>query len=136
MVEEIQDTHRKLKRIYIESTLPKGLEGLNTLANNLWWSWNNDAIELFKSLDPENWERLHYNPIAILNTLSYERGNELLADKSFVAKLNKLEKAFKAYVDKKPATDVVGAPLVLSQFGHTLESVRPVALLQPQDRQR
>lgn len=117
MVEEIQDTQRKLKRIYIESTLPKGLEGLNTLANNLWWSWNNDAIELFKSLDPENWEKLNYNPIAILNTLSYERGKELLADKTFVAKLKKLEKAFKAYTNEKPASDAAQIAYFCMEYG-------------------
>jgi len=32
--------------------VPEGLEGLRNLAFNLWWSWNDEAWNLFRELDP------------------------------------------------------------------------------------
>ena len=36
--------------------LPKRLEGLEELAENLWWSWNPGARMLFKTLDRQAWK--------------------------------------------------------------------------------
>ncbi|MCB0598711.1 MAG: DUF3417 domain-containing protein, partial [Phaeodactylibacter sp.] len=44
MIGQMKDNKMKLKRIFIESKLPKELAPLHELANNLWWSWNKDAI--------------------------------------------------------------------------------------------
>ena len=45
------------KRVLVRSEVPKQLEPLRKLAQNLWWSWNYRAIELFESIDPQLWER-------------------------------------------------------------------------------
>ena len=48
--------------------LPRGLEGLDDLAYNLWWSWTPRAGALFSRLDPAAWAR-HRNPIAVLASM-------------------------------------------------------------------
>ena len=45
MVEQLKDNSVSLKRIFIESELPTELTPLRELAQNLWWSWNKEAIE-------------------------------------------------------------------------------------------
>ena len=35
----------------IKTKLPPNLEPLNDLAQNVYWSWNHDVRELFKSID-------------------------------------------------------------------------------------
>ena len=41
-------------------------ERLWTLARNLWWSWDNDSISLFRDLNPVRWRELNQNPVALL----------------------------------------------------------------------
>ena len=56
-------------------------ERLWTLARNLWWSWDQDTIALFRDLDPERWHRLNHNPISLLSELPLavleKRANDL-----------------------------------------------------------
>ena len=46
------------KTLNIKSTLPKQLECLNELAHNMWWAWNYEARNLFKSLDENLYEEV------------------------------------------------------------------------------
>lgn len=41
--------------ITVKSQVPTDLKCLEILAKNLWWSWNNEAINLFKSIDKDLW---------------------------------------------------------------------------------
>ncbi len=41
-------------------------ERLWALARNLWWSWDQDASSLFRSLDPSRWRELNHNPVGLL----------------------------------------------------------------------
>src|SRR5271154_3949824 len=41
-------------------------ERLWALARNLWWSWDHDAVSLFRDLDPVRWRKLNHNPVSLL----------------------------------------------------------------------
>jgi starch phosphorylase len=41
-------------------------ERLWALARNLWWSWDHDAISLFRDLDPQRWRQVNQNPVSLL----------------------------------------------------------------------
>jgi glycogen phosphorylase len=105
MVGNLTQNNAKLKRIFIEPKLPDGLSPLMDLAQNLWWSWQHDAIDLFRSIDAEAFAQHNYNPVALLDQLGTERAQELLADKSFVADMKRIHARFKEYMsvanDKK-----------------------------------
>jgi starch phosphorylase len=65
--------------------LPTEIEGVNSLAElalDLRWSWDHGADCVWKELDPALWE-LTSNPWVILQTVSRERLQSLLADSSF-----------------------------------------------------
>ena len=37
--------------------------GLNRLARNLWWSWDQQAQEVFYDLSPRGWQNLYHNAV-------------------------------------------------------------------------
>ncbi|MGH7535256.1 MAG: DUF3417 domain-containing protein, partial [Gemmatimonadales bacterium] len=46
--------------------LPVRIEGLATLAMNLWWSWSREARALFRSIDEALWHLTRHNPLELL----------------------------------------------------------------------
>lgn len=103
MVGNLTQNSAKLKRIFIEPKLPEGLAPLLELAHNLWWSWNHDAIELFQSINPDQFEALNYNPLALLDELSMEKAQELLANDIFMARMRRVHQDFNTYMAAAPA---------------------------------
>lgn len=102
MVGNLTQGGAKLKRIFIEPKLPEGLAPLAELSQNIWWCWNHDAIELFQSIDYEQFVALHRNPVALLDELTIERAQALLSNPNFVAHMKRVHKAFRDYMEKAP----------------------------------
>ncbi|HTC49694.1 MAG TPA: alpha-glucan family phosphorylase [Candidatus Aquilonibacter sp.] len=50
----------------LDRFLAPAQERLWALARNLWWSWDHDAVSLFRDLDPLRWRQLNQNPISLL----------------------------------------------------------------------
>ncbi|HUM05816.1 MAG TPA: alpha-glucan family phosphorylase [Terriglobales bacterium] len=48
-------------------------ERLWSLARNLWWSWDHDAVNLFLDLDPVRWSQLNHNPVTLLSEFPLRR---------------------------------------------------------------
>jgi glycogen phosphorylase len=117
MVGNLTENGAKLKRIFIEPKLPEQLAPLTELAHNLWWSWHHDAIDLFKNIDPAQFETLNYNPIALLEDLSIEKANELIKDKAFMTSLKKVHSDFKTYIDQKPAANTQQIAYFCMEYG-------------------
>lgn len=92
----------QLKRIFVESKLPAELLPLQDLANNLWWSWNKDAIELFQMVSNGiSLESVDYNPIILLDEMGLDAAQKLVADENFMSKLRSVDQAFKAYLKEQ-----------------------------------
>ncbi len=36
-------------KITVNPQLPKNIEGLSKISNNMWWSWNTEFLKLFKN---------------------------------------------------------------------------------------
>ena len=102
MIGQLKDNKIQLKRIFIESKLPDALQPLKVLANNLWWSWNKEAIALFEYIDRDRYIELRYNPVALLEQLSPQRAEELLNDASFLERLQAVVKEFEEYIAVTP----------------------------------
>ncbi|MCC6462468.1 MAG: alpha-glucan family phosphorylase [Saprospiraceae bacterium] len=105
MVGNLTQNGAKLKRIFIEPKLPEGLAPLHELAQNLWWSWDHEAIELFRSIDPVGFVHSNYNPLALLDELSIEKAQELLANADFTARMKRVYTAFTTYINTAPPKD-------------------------------
>ena len=67
------------------SLLPTEIEGFDSLAElalNLRWSWNHATDNIWERLEPKLWEITH-NPWVVLQTVSRERIESVLADPVF-----------------------------------------------------
>jgi starch phosphorylase len=96
------------RTITVKSNLPAELEGLHTVARNLWWSWDTNARELWRELDIELWRSTGHNPVAMLETMSLDKLNSIVADKALMAKVEDVIARFKAYMaepkdEKRPS---------------------------------
>ena len=59
------------------------VNGLNKLARNLWWTWDQEAQELFQELSPRSWQNLYHNAVAILHEVSEYELRVRLQDPDF-----------------------------------------------------
>lgn len=83
----------------IKSDLPKKFEGLQEIANNLWWTWNYEASAMFKRIDVDLWREKRYNPRVFLEEISIDRMKELENDNEFCQLYNRVYGSFKKYMD-------------------------------------
>lgn len=90
------------KEVTIKSTLPKELKCLDELAHNMWWAWNYEARELWKSLDKDLYEEVGHNPVMLLDRLSYERKEAIINDKTIMERVKSVYKLFRDYMDVEP----------------------------------
>ena len=90
------------KDVYSQSKLPASLEGLKEMSTNLWWVWNHEGAKLFGKIDPALWKKTEGNPVQLLQNLSFQRTEEILADKELMAEITKVYADFKAYMNVKP----------------------------------
>ncbi len=103
--------------ITIESRVPAQLSVLQEMAHNVWWVWNNEATEMFKAIDPELWSAVGENPVLMLNRTSYERFEEIIADKALMLTINTQYVKFRKYMDEKPRTDLPSIAYFSMEYG-------------------
>jgi len=60
-------------KITVNPQLPKPIERLGEVAENLWWSWNTEFLKIFKEIDIDLWERCGKNPIKFLKQVEQEK---------------------------------------------------------------
>ena len=90
------------KELSIKSRLPEELKCLDELAHNMWWAWNYEAREMWKSLDEELYEEVGHNPVLLLERLSYDRKEAIVKDKALMKKVEDVFTDFRQYMDVKP----------------------------------
>lgn len=86
-------------QLHIRSSLPKSLESLWSLAHNVWWSWNSNAINLFRRINPQEYEASGSCPLKLLNTLPSSTWENLKDDNGFLEHLNEVNNEFKNYLE-------------------------------------
>ncbi|MEH2105067.1 alpha-glucan family phosphorylase [Nostoc sp.] len=86
---------------HLSEKLPSPLKRLADLAYNYWWSWSGDRISLFQSIDPQEWERCGHNPVAILESASYERLTQLAEDPFYLKQISALAREFDQYINQQ-----------------------------------
>ena len=53
-------------KITVKPQLPKSIERLGEISENLWWSWNTEFLKIFKEIDIDLWEKCGKNPVKFL----------------------------------------------------------------------
>ena len=88
-------------KITVNPQLPKNINKLQEIANNLWWSWNTEYLRLLKKIDKDLWETVNKNPIKFLKRVSQERLEKAANDSNFVKEYEKVLKNFEDYMSSK-----------------------------------
>ena len=81
-------------------SIPASLRPLKEISYNLWWSWNPDAVGLFRRIDAGLWEETNRNPIRLLGMVGEERLNELASDDPFLAHLERVNWELNTYLSR------------------------------------
>jgi len=90
---------RRIRTYTVLPSLPDRLQALRKLAYNLWWSWNAEAIALFRRIDPDLFEALDHSPIRMASSVKQERFEELAHDDGFLAHMDRVEAALDHYMN-------------------------------------
>ena len=88
-------------KITVKPQLPKSINRLDEIANNLWWSWNSEYLRLLKKIDRDLWETVEKNPVKFLKRVSQERLEMSAKDSSFVKEYEKVLKNYEDYMSSK-----------------------------------
>jgi len=103
--------------------IPERLASLKSIAYNTWWTWNPQAVELFRWIDPDLWETCLHNPVRLLGRVGQARLEELAADSVYLAHLEKTGERLNDYLGRKTWFDSVreesagiGEGLVIATF--------------------
>ena len=88
-------------RITVNPQLPKRIEKLGEISNNLWWSWNTEFLRLFQKMDMDLWEQCSKNPVKFLKQVSQERLEKASKDITFLKEYDKVTENFEDYMNSR-----------------------------------
>ena len=90
------------------AAIPERISGLVPLSQNLWWSWQPQAEDLYRDLDPVLFESLEENPVLLLSTVAPERLLRAAADPDYLTRYDEVMAQFDAMLTASAGTTWVG----------------------------
>lgn len=90
----------KTRTFRVVPKIPEQLAALKQIAYNTWWTWNSQAIELFRWIDSDLWEKVYHNPVRLLGHVSQERLKELAQDSVYLSHLEKTTERLTNYLER------------------------------------
>ena len=88
-------------RITVNPQLPKRINRLSEIANNLWWSWNSEYLHLLKDIDIDLWETVGKNPVKFFKLVSQEKLEKAAEDEEILKSYDKVVVDFDGYMNTK-----------------------------------
>ncbi|MDB6108289.1 MAG: alpha-glucan phosphorylase, partial [Pedosphaera sp.] len=68
---------------------------------NIWWTWDQEAQEIFQELSPRGWQNLYHNAVAVLHEVSDYELRVRLQDQDFARRVQAVLNSFEAYLSEK-----------------------------------
>ena len=90
-------------KIKVNPQLPKSIKELDTISNNLWWSWNTEFLKIFKEIDIDLWERCEKNPVKFLKLVDQEKLEKAATDQNILRLYKTNVDNFNNYMQSKNA---------------------------------
>jgi len=109
------------------------IHGLNRLARNLWWTWNQEAQEIFQKLSPRAWQNLYHNAVAVLHEVSDYELRTRLQEPAFADEVRTVLNRFDAYLEapstwaSEHASKLSGNPVAYFSAEFGLSETLPIA---------
>lgn len=79
--------------------LPDPLKDLEFVAQNMFWSWNADCVDLFKRIDGNLWSACRHNPVKMLGNTSQAKFESLAKNDGFLGELRRITEKLRSYLD-------------------------------------
>ncbi len=89
---------RSIRTFTVLPHLPDRLQALQKLAYNLWWSWNHEAVSLFRRIDEDGFAAVENSPVKLLGGIDQGRLEQLQRDEGFLAHMDRVEEALNHYM--------------------------------------
>ena len=89
---------RPIRTFTVLPHLPDKLLKLREVAYNLWWTWNPDAVNLFRRIDPDLYEAVENSPIKLLSSTPQSRFEQLENDEGFLSHLDRVSRRLDEYL--------------------------------------
>ena len=74
---------------------------LLALAQNLWWSWDDEAVSLFRELDPVRWRECDHNPILLLQEMPIAQLEARASQLALHGRINYAYRRLQEYLQSK-----------------------------------
>ncbi|MFZ5989257.1 MAG: alpha-glucan family phosphorylase [Bacillota bacterium] len=87
-------------KITVTAVIPDELSKLRDIAYNLWWSWNSDAIDLYREIDLALWEKLGKNPVRFLKEVSQKKLESKVSDPDYMKRYRDVVKKYESYMEE------------------------------------
>ncbi|MEY2434068.1 MAG: glycogen phosphorylase [Acidimicrobiaceae bacterium] len=91
---------KALRSFTVRPSLPAELTALEALAMNLRWSWDDQTRDLFRWVDPEQWDASIHDPVRLLGLVPRERLESLAGDPGFMRFLDEVHTELEGYLSK------------------------------------
>ena len=88
-------------RITVNPQLPKKINKLAEVTNNLWWSWNTEFLRIFQKIDSDLWNTVNKNPVRFLKLVSQNKLEEASQDLAFIKEYDEIVENYEAYMQSK-----------------------------------
>jgi len=98
-----------VRTFVVVPSLPESLQDLKKIANNLWWCWEREAVELFLRLDRDLWEACHHNPVKLIGMIPQERLDALSKNAGYLSHLDRVRKKMETYMNAPRWYDSIDA---------------------------
>ena len=89
----------KVRSFMILPALPAPLKALETVARNMYWTWDADAEALFRRIDGKVWAACGNNPVKLLGSISQNRLDELAQNEGFLSELKRTVERLGSYLE-------------------------------------
>jgi len=90
---------QKVRNFMVLPTLPDSLKDLETIARNMFWSWNPESVDLFKRIDNNLWTTCGHNPVKFLCSVSQDCLKAMAENEGFLCQLQKATDKLKSYLE-------------------------------------
>jgi starch phosphorylase len=74
---------------------------LAALAQNLWWTWNEDAVSIFREIDPVLWRECDHNPIVLLQRTAISQLEARASQLALHGRINYTYRRMQEYLQSK-----------------------------------
>lgn len=89
------------RTVTVTPRLPGEIRRLRELAYNLYFSWNNCVVDLFKAINQDLWEEVYHNPVHFLLRVNEADLQRAAASEQFLNQYRQAVDSFDIYMQKK-----------------------------------